>query len=156
MLVQSPHSIVYTMWSNLKKTNGMEVGQVAFHKEKLVQYTLCVCERRESMRMCRTLVQVKKATVERDTTVINRLNKTKTERYPVDLRSEREARDAAEREEQREAKKQERKEEEERMRLESEQRDLKAYRGVVDNEEGMRSNVDMAAMSVDEYEDDFM
>ena len=106
--------------------------------------------------MCRTLVQVKKATVERDTTVINRLNKTKTERYPVDLRSEREARDAAEREEQREAKKQERKEEEERMRLESEQRDLKAYRGVVDNEEGMRSNVDMAAMSVDEYEDDFM
>ena len=29
--------IVYTPWSNLKKTQGMETGQVGFHKEKLVQ-----------------------------------------------------------------------------------------------------------------------
>jgi hypothetical protein len=26
--------IVYTMWTNLKKTDGMEVGQVGIHKEK--------------------------------------------------------------------------------------------------------------------------
>lgn len=28
--------VVYTMWSNLKKTAGMEVGQVAFHKDSEV------------------------------------------------------------------------------------------------------------------------
>ena len=28
--------VVYTMWSNLKKTPGMEVGQVGFHREKEV------------------------------------------------------------------------------------------------------------------------
>ena len=28
--------IVYTLWSNLRKTQGMEVGQVGFHKEKEV------------------------------------------------------------------------------------------------------------------------
>jgi hypothetical protein len=28
--------IVYTMWSNLKKTDGMEPGQVAYHQEKEV------------------------------------------------------------------------------------------------------------------------
>jgi hypothetical protein len=25
--------VVYTMWSNLKKTDGMDVGQVGFHKQ---------------------------------------------------------------------------------------------------------------------------
>lgn len=28
--------VVYTLWSNLKKTPGMEVGQVGFFKEKEV------------------------------------------------------------------------------------------------------------------------
>jgi hypothetical protein len=28
--------VVYTMWANLKKTDGMEVGQVGFYKEKEV------------------------------------------------------------------------------------------------------------------------
>jgi hypothetical protein len=28
--------IVYTPWDNLKKTNGMDVGQVGFHKQKEV------------------------------------------------------------------------------------------------------------------------
>ena len=26
--------VVYTMWTNLKKTDGMEIGQVGMHKEK--------------------------------------------------------------------------------------------------------------------------
>lgn len=26
--------VVYTMWANLKKTAGMDVGQVGFHKQK--------------------------------------------------------------------------------------------------------------------------
>src|SRR5689334_4963412 len=29
-------SVVYTPWSNLKKTAGMEVGQVGFHNDALV------------------------------------------------------------------------------------------------------------------------
>ena len=28
--------VVYTMWDNLKKTGGMDVGQVGFHKHKEV------------------------------------------------------------------------------------------------------------------------
>jgi hypothetical protein len=29
--------VVYTMWSNLHKTDGMEVGQVGFHKHVLIE-----------------------------------------------------------------------------------------------------------------------
>ena len=29
-------AVVYTMWGNLKKTPGMAVGQVGFHKQKEV------------------------------------------------------------------------------------------------------------------------
>ncbi len=28
--------VVYTLWENLKKTGGMDVGQVGFHKQKEV------------------------------------------------------------------------------------------------------------------------
>lgn len=64
------------MWSNLKKTPGMEVGQVGFHKEK----------------------DVKKIHVpKRINTVVNRLNKTKRSETP-NLRAEREQRDRSERE----------------------------------------------------------
>eukprot|EP00891_Asterochloris_glomerata_P009164 jgi/Astpho2/9164/e_gw1.00135.21.1_t len=65
--------IVWTPWSNLKKTASMEVGQVGFHSGKLVRK-----------------VRVDK----RATEIINRLNKTKKEAYP-DLGKEREAWDHA-------------------------------------------------------------
>lgn len=68
--------IVYTMWSNLKKTQGMEVGQVGFHKEKEVR---------------------KLHVTKRLNTVVNRLNKTKRSAEP-NLRTEREQRDRSERE----------------------------------------------------------
>lgn len=32
--------VVYTMWDNLKKTAGMDVGQVGFHKNKEVSNIL--------------------------------------------------------------------------------------------------------------------
>lgn len=68
--------IVYTMWDNLKKTAGMDVGQVSFHKGK----------------------DVRKMRVEkRINEIVNRLNKTKIESNP-DFRAEREKRDALERE----------------------------------------------------------
>ena len=67
--------VVYTMWSNLKKTPGMEVGQVAFHKEKDVRK-----------------IHVNK----RINATVNRLNKTRRTEQP-NLRSEREKRDKCER-----------------------------------------------------------
>lgn len=53
--------VVYTMWENLKKTPGMEVGQVSFHRDKDVRK-----------------IRVEKKINE----TVNRLNKTKTETYP--------------------------------------------------------------------------
>ena len=35
--------VVYTMWENLKKTGGMDVGQVGFHKHKEVSCFLYRC-----------------------------------------------------------------------------------------------------------------
>lgn len=66
------------MWANLKKTPGMEVGQVSFHKEK----------------------DVKKMKIsKRINSIVNRLNKTKRSAEP-NFRSEREERDRKEREDQ--------------------------------------------------------
>lgn len=59
-------TVIYTPWDNLKKTPGMETGQVTFFNNK----------------------KVKRVFVEkRINEVVNRLNKTKVERHP-DLRLE--------------------------------------------------------------------
>ncbi|CAH8606841.1 unnamed protein product [Schistosoma mattheei] len=65
-------TVVYTKWENLKKTNDMDVGQVAFHNNKAVQKI--VVEKRNG-------------------DVIKRLNKTKEQCQHPDLRGEREKRD---------------------------------------------------------------
>ncbi|KAF1955985.1 DUF814-domain-containing protein [Byssothecium circinans] len=63
-------TIVYTPWSNLKKDGSMAVGQVGFKDQR----------------------KVKRIHVEqRENPIVNRLNKTKVERFP-DLRQEKEAR----------------------------------------------------------------
>jgi NFACT protein RNA binding domain len=53
--------VVYTMWSNLKKTGDMAVGQVSFHDTRAVK---------------RVVVE------KRINEIVNRLNKTKTEGFP--------------------------------------------------------------------------
>ncbi|KAI8987981.1 hypothetical protein BDF20DRAFT_853147 [Mycotypha africana] len=54
-------TVIYTPWDNLKRTPGMPTGQVTFHNHK----------------------KVKRVFVEkRVNEVVNRLNKTKVERYP--------------------------------------------------------------------------
>ncbi|BEJ06947.1 hypothetical protein CcaverHIS641_0402160 [Cutaneotrichosporon cavernicola] len=63
-------TIIYTPFTNLKKTGDMAVGQVSFHSDKKVK-------------------RVKIST--RDNVVVNRLNKTKVERE-VDHESERQER----------------------------------------------------------------
>lgn len=53
--------VVYTMWSNLKKTPDMEVGQVGFYKEKEVR----------KIRVAKKINEI-----------VNRLNKTKRSENP--------------------------------------------------------------------------
>jgi len=62
-------TVIYTPWSNLRKDASMATGQVSFHDPKLVK---------------KILVPV------RLNPIINRLNKTRVEKFP-DLRAEKEA-----------------------------------------------------------------
>ncbi|CAL1280682.1 unnamed protein product, partial [Larinioides sclopetarius] len=119
--------VVYTEWSNLKKTGDMVVGQVSFHNSKKV----------------RTMKVEKKLN-----DVLNRLNKTKVERFPC-LQSEREERDRQERAEQKE--KQRKLKEQEKLeaaRKEEEER-IRNYTTLMNAQ--MQSNQDAA-----EDSDDFM
>ncbi|KAK9459768.1 uncharacterized protein V1516DRAFT_677927 [Lipomyces oligophaga] len=59
-------TVIYTPWSNLRKTNGMAIGQVGFKKDKLVKKVHIPC---------------------RINGIVNRLNKTKKESFP-DLQGE--------------------------------------------------------------------
>uniref|UniRef100_A0ABI7ZLX6 Coiled-coil domain-containing protein 25 n=1 Tax=Felis catus TaxID=9685 RepID=A0ABI7ZLX6_FELCA len=70
-------NVVYTPWSNLKKTADMDVGQIGFHRQKDVK-----------------IVTVEKKVNE----ILNRLEKTRMERFP-DLAAEKECRDREERNE---------------------------------------------------------
>ena len=72
-------TIVYTPWSNLKKTGDMATGQVGFKDNKLVK---------------KVLVET------RENAIVNRLNKTKVEKFP-DLRHEKANRDGEQRKKER-------------------------------------------------------
>ncbi|KAJ5490578.1 hypothetical protein N7453_011403 [Penicillium expansum] len=61
-------TIIYTPWSNLKKDGSMAAGQVTFHNHKLVRK-----------------IYVK----QRENPIVNRLNKTRVEKFP-DLQAEKE------------------------------------------------------------------
>ncbi|RDA90620.1 hypothetical protein CP533_2784 [Ophiocordyceps camponoti-saundersi (nom. inval.)] len=63
-------AIVYTPWSNLKKTDAMEVGQVSYKDQREVKRVLVA---------------------QRENAIVNRLNKTKVEKKP-DLQRERDDR----------------------------------------------------------------
>uniref|UniRef100_A0A3Q3ITU1 Coiled-coil domain-containing protein 25 n=1 Tax=Monopterus albus TaxID=43700 RepID=A0A3Q3ITU1_MONAL len=88
-------SVVYTPWTNLKKTADMDIGQIGFHRQKEVK-----------------IVAVEKKINE----IVNRLEKTKVERFP-DLVAEKESRDREERNEKKaQLQEQKRKEKEEQKR----------------------------------------
>ncbi|CAN6540068.1 hypothetical protein ACFX13_017220 [Malus domestica] len=127
--------VVYTPWSNLKKSASMDVGQVGFYNSKNVR-----------------TVRVEKRINE----VVNRLNRTKVERKP-DLKAEREAVNAAERAERKQFLR-DKKRREEMERLEKErQLELRSYKGLM-NSENMTSNKQIASTnkSLQELEEDFM
>ncbi|XP_039057612.1 coiled-coil domain-containing protein 25-like [Hibiscus syriacus] len=127
--------VVYTPWSNLKKTPSMDVGQVGFHNSKMVR-----------------TVRVEKRINE----IVNRLNKTKVERKP-DLKAEKEAVYAAEKTE-RKLQLREKKRREELQRLEKERlAEIRSYKGLMVSEK-MTSNKQIAgtSKSLQELEEDFM
>ncbi|KAG5498702.1 hypothetical protein JKF63_02990 [Porcisia hertigi] len=121
--------IVYTPWSNLKKTRDMEVGQVGFHKEELRRYHTVGSKNRPMLKA---------------------LEKTRVEKNDVDFQRLREDRDIeanhrrlAEKAIQDEKERLERKE---KKRLD----DLRSYKGVM-KKENMRLNTGEVP-----DEDDFM
>ena len=52
--------VVYTLWANLQKTHDMEAGQIGYHDRS----------------------QVIKVHVVKDNSIVNRITKTKEERFP--------------------------------------------------------------------------
>ncbi|ESN91165.1 hypothetical protein HELRODRAFT_90349 [Helobdella robusta] len=126
---QNNLDIVYTMWSNLKKTQNMEVGQVGFHKQK----------------------EVKVMKVDsRINEVVNRLNKTLLEKK-LDLRCwlEKEERDRKERESKKEMMRQEEKRKKDAEDARKKEAELKSYDRLM-KAENMTSNQD-AAYDSDEF-----
>uniref|UniRef100_A0A182P903 Coiled-coil domain-containing protein 25 n=1 Tax=Anopheles epiroticus TaxID=199890 RepID=A0A182P903_9DIPT len=119
--------IVYTMWDNLKKTAAMDVGQVAFHREKEVR-----------------MFRVEKRCNE----IVNRLNKTKREES-VDFRAEREKRDALERADKKRQAREQRELEKEDQKRRQEEADLRSYNSLM-KPENMTSNYD-AGNDSDEF-----
>lgn len=120
--------VVYTMWANLKKTAGMDVGQVGFHKQK----------------------EVRKIHVEkRINEIVNRLNKTKEEKEP-NLRDEREERDRKEREDQKTKMRLQKKNEKEEMERKAKEAEERSYANLMTSDR-MTSNQDAGYDS-----DDFM
>ncbi|KFD54187.1 hypothetical protein M514_04964 [Trichuris suis] len=122
--------VIYTPWSNLKKTGDMDVGQVGFKDKNLVRY-----------------VTVEK----RDNAIVNRLNKTKIVKSDVDLRHEREERDRKERIKDKQRREAAKKELEEQQRRKEEENRLRHYEDLFTPENMVSTNKDGGSDS-----DDFM
>ncbi|ELU13300.1 hypothetical protein CAPTEDRAFT_179529 [Capitella teleta] len=120
--------VVYTMWDNLKKTGGMDVGQVGFWRQKEV-----------------LKVHVEKRVNE----IVNRLNKTKVEKFP-DFQAEREERDRLEREDGKAKMRAERLKQKKEEDMRKKDLELRSYDRLM-TEDNMTSNQDAGNDS-----DDFM
>lgn len=122
--------VVYTSWSNLKKTADMVPGQIGFHSDKAVH----------------------KVKVERKiNAILNRLNKTKVEKQGVDLMAEKEARDRRERAIRKAEDREKRLQEEEEKVRQKELAKLRSYQDVL-RSDNMTSNKDCEG----DLSDDFM
>ena len=133
-------SIIWTPWSNLNKTNDMEVGAIGFHDKN----------------------NVKKKRIVKDNSIVNKLNKTKEESHP-DLK---ELQDARKKQTQLKHKANKKvlilKEKEEKERNQ-EKKKLQSYDSIFESAEtlkAMQSNSEIAgtenADAAEEFEDDFM
>ncbi|XP_023240964.1 coiled-coil domain-containing protein 25-like [Centruroides sculpturatus] len=107
---------IYTYY--LKKTAGMEVGQVGFHNQKEVR-----------------VIQVAKRINE----TINRLNKTRSEVEHVDLRAQREERDRKERENEKKIARELKEKEKKEQKMKQELAEQRSYSALM-KPEYMKSN----------------
>lgn len=123
--------VVYTMWSNLKKTGDMVTGQVGFHSNRAV----------------------KKLRVQKQKEIVNRLNKTKVHKTDVDFREEREQRDAKERQKLKEQQRKERKREEAEQEAKELERQNKSYDRIFATAQNTRTNKNTEGRNLEE---DFM
>lgn len=124
--------MIYTPWSNLRKDASMATGQVSFHDPKMVK---------------------KVHVTVRQNPIVNRLNKTRVEKYP-DLRAEKEA----DEKEKRKAERINREEQKARERKEKAEREALRYQKDHAYDELMREEHMVSNQDVDSnyYEDDFM
>lgn len=113
----------------MKKTGDMAIGQIGFHKQKMV-----------------TIIRVEKRINE----TVNRLNKTKIEKLP-DLKQEKEDRDRAERNKAKKLMNEEREKEKEEIKKRQEEKERKNASYMRDNECEMETN-----QGGDNDSDDFM
>uniref|UniRef100_A0A1I7TSF3 Coiled-coil domain-containing protein 25 n=1 Tax=Caenorhabditis tropicalis TaxID=1561998 RepID=A0A1I7TSF3_9PELO len=122
-------AIVYTMWSNLKKTGDMAVGQVGFHSHK----------------------QVKHTTVEKKINeIVNRLEKTRW-KGDIDYKQERDDRDAQERRKQKKIEQERKDQEKKQMLAQMEKKKIENYEDVDWDAGATRNDEDPGNLS-----DDFM
>ncbi|KAF6723208.1 Coiled-coil domain-containing protein 25 [Oryzias melastigma] len=112
-------NVVYTPWANLKKTGDMDVGQIGFHRQKEVH-----------------VVAVEKKINE----IVNRLEKTKVERFP-DLAAEKESRDREERNEKKAQLQEQKRREKEEQKKKKELEELRSYSALMRGE-NMKTNED--------------
>lgn len=125
--------VVYTPWTNLKKTQGMDVGQVGFHHAHLVKR-----------------VHVDKRINE----TINRLNKTKLEK-DINFQEEKINRLRREREAVRAAEARKKLQDIQGQEQKKKEAELSSYQDVFENVE-MKSNSVNATMNIEDYENSFM
>jgi hypothetical protein len=128
--------VVMTNWSNLNKTNQMEVGEIGFHDK----------------------TKVKRIKVIKDNAIVNQITKTKTESYPdlaaLQLQRAREIQLEKKHENQERLK-----QEKEAALKREEDSKLRSYSSIM-IEENMTSNKDVQsstdASCAKDFEDDFM
>ncbi|KAG0225060.1 Coiled-coil domain-containing protein 25 [Actinomortierella wolfii] len=129
--------VIYTPWSNLKKTGDMDVGQVSFKNNKLVK---------------RVYVS------ERINEIVNRLNKTKVEKFP-DLAQEKMLHEREQRKEQRQLEAKRQQEEFARIQELKQKAAEKSYASIFENAD-MRVASNYRNLDHDEdvnaIEEDFM
>ncbi|KAG0261573.1 Coiled-coil domain-containing protein 25 [Mortierella polycephala] len=130
-------TIIYTPWSNLKKTGDMDVGQVSFKKNNLVKRVYVA---------------------ERINEIVNRLNKTKDEQFP-DLAQEKADHERLQRRQQKE-KDHERQQDELRQIQELKQKaSERSYAAIFDSAD-MKGSSNYRNMDndgdVEAFEEDFM
>jgi len=121
--------VVYTMWSNLKKTPGMEVGQVGFHVDKEVKLAKNVPKKPE---------------------IVKRLDKTKSENQKLDFRALREERDAKERAQLREKERKYREEQKVLEKKRADEAELRSYSSLMKTE-NMKTNQDNSGSDSDDF-----